>query len=102
MDFSASVKLTMPDPRQQYFAMYNVDDVLIGKITGAKVFEAKDGPSRLKFYVNVNDQITVLCTARKGITAVPATGDTVRIQIQKKFHDTAQFAGEIIDYNPHQ
>lgn len=89
--FTASHKLATENPVQKYFTMYNISDNVIGEVTQAY---AQDG--RMKFFVNVNNQIDVFCTMSEGVEKIPAVGQEVDIVLRGKNYDKLWFWGEII------
>ncbi|MEY8369063.1 S1 RNA-binding domain-containing protein [Anaerovoracaceae bacterium 42-11] len=93
--FTASHILTMEDPRPKYFQTYDKNDSLFGTVTGSLIGHDKSGNQTLNYYVNVQDQIAVLCSLSKNMKTRPAQGDLVDIIITEKYADTLQFVGVI-------
>ena len=93
--FTASHILTMEDPRPKYFQTYDKNDSLFGTVTGSLIGHDKSGNQTLNYYINVQDQISVLCSLSKNMKTRPAQGDLVDIIITEKYPDTLQFVGVI-------
>lgn len=91
--FTASHKMAAENPIQKYFTMYNASDNVIGEVTQAYA-DNKDG--KMKFFVNVNNQIDVFCTMSTGVEKIPAVGQNVDIVIRGKSYEKLWFWGEII------
>lgn len=93
VNFTASHKMASENPIQKYFTMYNASDNVIGEVTQAYA-DNKDG--KMKFFVNVNNQIDVFCTMSAGVEKIPVVGQNVDIVIRGKSYEKLWFWGEII------
>lgn len=88
--FNASVKQTKDDPRQVYFDEYEIDQTCRGIVT-----RVDDENGELKFFVNVEGEIDVLCWMKEGVILLPEEGDTVSIRIARKYEENKRFTGTI-------
>lgn len=89
--FTASRKLCTEDPREKYFNMYfEGDDIRECTVTGTMVKN-----NTIRYYVDVNREISVLCSVRPSVNTIPVVGGKVDIRITNKYQNSLQFSGEI-------